>query len=247
MKISIVTSVYNNQETIREAIETVLSQTYNNIEYIIIDGASKDGTTDIIRSYGNQITIFKSEQDNGIYDGLNKGIAIATGDVIGFLHSDDLYSNSNVIAHVADAFTNNNIDAVYGDLVYTSKSDTSKILRYWKSCEFNNQLLSRGWMPAHPTFFVKRSLYEKYGFFDTTYQIAADYDFMLRILSKNIKTEYLPFVIYKMRIGGESNKNIRNIVHKMREDYRALKSNNIGGIWSLTLKNLSKIQQFLIK
>jgi glycosyltransferase len=247
MKISIITSVYNNKETIAEAIESVLSQAYDNIEYIIIDGASKDGTVDIIRSYGDQISTFVSEPDRGIYDGLNKGVARATGDVIAFLHSDDLYADPEVITRVAQAFSATGADAVYGDLVYTPKSDTSKVLRYWKSRDFKPELLKQGWMPAHPTFFVRRELYEKYGTFDTSFRIAADYDFMLRVLSKGIQTHYLPNVLYKMRVGGESNKSIKNIIKKMREDYRALSNNNIGGISTLMIKNLSKIPQFLKK
>jgi glycosyltransferase len=247
MKISIITSVYNNKETIAEAIESVLSQAYDNIEYIIIDGASKDGTVDIIRSYGDQISTFVSEPDRGIYDGLNKGVSQATGDVIAFLHSDDLYADPEVITRVAKAFATTGADAVYGDLVYTPKSDTSKVLRYWKSRDFKPELLKQGWMPAHPTFFVRRELYEKYGTFDTSFRIAADYDFMLRVLSKGIKTHYLPNVLYKMRVGGESNKSIKNILKKMREDYRALSNNNIGGISTLMIKNLSKIPQFLKK
>jgi glycosyltransferase len=247
MKISIITSVYNNRDTIHEAIESVLSQTYPNIEYIVIDGASKDGTVDIIRQYEDRITTFISEPDRGIYDGLNKGVAKATGDVIAFLHSDDLYADPEVITRVAEAFAATGADAVYGDLVYTPKADTSKVLRYWKSRVFEPKLLGRGWMPAHPTFFVRRELYEKYGTFDTTFRIAADYDFMLRVLSKGIKTHYLPNVLYKMRVGGESNKSIKNILKKMREDYRALQNNNIGGISTIVIKNLSKIPQFLKK
>lgn len=245
MKISIITSVYNNRDTISDAIESVLSQTYPNIEYIVIDGASKDGTVDIIRTYADRITTFVSEPDRGIYDGLNKGVERATGDVIAFLHSDDLYNDPEVVARVAEAFISTNADAVYGDLVYTPKSDTSKVLRYWKSRDFHPDLLKQGWMPAHPTFFARRELYERYGAFDTTFRIAADYDFMLRVLSQGIKTHYLPTVLYKMRVGGESNKSIKNIIKKMREDYRALENNRIGGLTTLLIKNLSKIPQFL--
>lgn len=245
MKISIITSVYNNRDTISDAIESVLSQTYPNIEYIVIDGASRDGTVDIISQYADRITTFVSEPDRGIYDGLNKGVERATGDVIAFLHSDDLYNDPEAVARVAEAFISTNADAVYGDLVYTPKSDTSKVLRYWKSRDFHPDLLKKGWMPAHPTFFVRRDLYKRYGSFDTSFRIAADYDFMLRVLSQGIKTHYLPTVLYKMRVGGESNKSIKNIIKKMREDYRALKNNRIGGISTIVIKNLSKIPQFL--
>jgi len=248
MKISIITSVYNNQETIKEAIESVLSQTYKNIEYIIIDGGSDDGTVDIIKEYKNDIDIFVSEQDKGIYDGLNKGISLATGDIIGFLHSDDLYESENILKIVADNFLDNSkLDGVYGDLVYTSKEDTSKVLRYWKSKTFDKRLLSKGWMPAHPTLFLKKSIYNTYGNFDLDFKIAADYDFMLRILSKDINVRYIPQVLYKMRVGGESNKSIKNLFIKSKEDLYAMRKNNISGFYGLIYKNLSKIPQFFLK
>lgn len=247
IKISIITSVWNNKETIKDAIDSVLAQTYENIEYIVVDGASSDGTVDIVKSYGDRISTFISEKDKGIYDGLNKGVRLATGDVIAFLHSDDLYNDPEAVTRVAEAFNATGADAVYGDLIYTPKSDTSKVLRYWKSRDFHPKLLKQGWMPAHPTFFARRELYERYGAFDTTFRIAADYDFMLRVLSRGIKTHYLPSVLYKMRVGGESNKSIKNIIKKMREDYRALENNRIGGISTLMIKNLSKIPQFFRK
>jgi len=244
-KISIITVVWNNKETIKDAIESVLNQTYENIEYIVVDGGSSDGTVDIVKSYGNRISKFVSEKDKGIYDGLNKGIALATGDVVAFLHSDDLYESDNIIAFVAKEFENGDLDGVYGDLVYTSKNDTSKVLRYWKSKDFESSLLKKGWMPAHPTLFLKRDVYEKFGGFDLGFKIAGDYDFMLRILSSGIKVKYVPQVLYKMRVGGESNKSIKNIIRKSREDLRALEKNSVGGVRSLLIKNFSKIGQFL--
>ena len=248
MKISIITSVYNNASTIEDAIKSVLSQTYTNIEYIVVDGASKDGTTEIIKKYENQISKFVSEKDKGIYDGLNKGVDLATGDVIAFLHSDDIYENENVIADVVKLFESTNTDSIYGDLVYVDKNDTNKIFRYWKSGEYTFKKLCNGWMPPHPTFFVKREFYEKYGKFDLSYGIAADYDFMLRMLGKyKITTAYLPKVLYKMRVGGASNRSIKNIIQKSQEDIKALKNNGIGGLHTIILKNLSKIPQFLKK
>lgn len=247
MKVSIITSVYNNRDTIAEAIESVLSQTYDNIEYIIVDGGSNDGTVEIVRSYGYRITKFVSERDRGIYDGLNKGVSLATGDVIAFLHSDDLYANDDIIALVAKEFEKGDLDGVYGDLVYTPKNDTSKVLRYWKSKEFETGLLKKGWMPAHPTLFLKRSVYEKFGAFDLNFKIAADYDFMLRVLSGGIKVKYIPQVLYKMRVGGESNKSLKNIMLKSKEDLKALNKNNIGGVGILMMKNFSKISQFIKK
>jgi len=246
-KISIITSVYNNRDTIAEAIESVLSQNYNDIEYIIVDGGSADGTVKIIENYGDRITKFISEKDKGIYDGLNKGINLATGDLICFLHSDDLYASEDIIALVAKEFEDADIDGVYGDLVYTPKNDTSKVLRYWKSKEFEAGLLKKGWMPAHPTLFLKKEVYDKYGTFDLDFKIAADYDFMLRVLSGGIKVKYIPQVLYKMRVGGESNKSLKNIMLKSKEDLKALKKNNIGGVGTLLIKNVSKITQFIKK
>ena len=247
MKVSIITSVYNNKETIKDAIESVLAQSYHDIEYIVIDGASSDGTVEIVKSYGEKISQFISERDYGIYDGLNKGLSTATGDIIVFLHSDDLYENSEVVAKVVEAFLSEEIDGVYGDLVYTPKDNTAKVLRYWKSKDFDSSLLKKGWMPAHPTLFLKREVYEKFGQFDLDFKIAGDYDFMLRVLSADIKVKYIPEVLYKMRVGGESNKSLKNIVLKSREDLRALRKNSIGGVYTLIIKNFSKIKQFIKK
>ena len=248
MKVSIITSVYNNEKTIEDAIKSVLSQTYSNIEYIVVDGASKDGTVDVIKKYEDKISTFVSERDKGIYDGLNKGVSLATGDIIAFLHSDDIYENENIITEVVEHFKSTNTDSIYGDLVYVDKEDTSKIFRYWQSGEYTFKKLSNGWMPPHPTFFVKKEFYDKYGKFDLDFGIAADYDFMLRMLGKyKISTSYLPKVLYKMRVGGASNRSLKNIIQKSREDIKALNNNNIGGIHTIILKNLSKIPQFLKK
>lgn len=247
MKISVITSVWNNKETIKDAIQSVLNQTYENIEYVVVDGGSSDGTVDIVKSYGDRISKFVSEKDKGIYDGLNKGVSLATGDVIAFLHSDDVYASDDIIALVAKEFEKGDLDGVYGDLIYTPKNDTSKVLRYWKSKKFESGLLKKGWMPAHPTLFLKRSVYEKFGAFDLGFKIAADYDFMLRVLKGGINVRYLPRVLYKMRVGGESNKSLKNIMLKSEEDLKALKRNNIGGLCTLLIKNLSKIPQFIKK
>lgn len=248
MKISIITSVYNNVATIEDAIKSVLSQTYPNIEYIVVDGASNDGTTDIIKKYEDRIAKFVSEKDKGIYDGLNKGISLATGDVIAFLHSDDIYANKNIIEDVVKLFESKNTDSIYGDLVYVDKNNTNKIFRYWKSGEYTFKKLEKGWMPPHPTFFVKKEFYDKYGKFSLKFGIAADYDFMLRMLGKyKITTAYLPKVLYKMRVGGASNRSLKNIIQKTKEDIRALENNGIGGIQTIILKNLMKIPQFLKK
>lgn len=243
MTISIITSVFNNAATIRDSIESVLRQTYTKIEYIVIDGGSTDGTVEIIQEYKDSISQFISEPDKGIYDGLNKGIRLASGEIIAFLHSDDIYPNDSVVSDIMTHF-NENLDGIYGDLVYTAKNNTTQILRYWKSEPFQPKLLRCGWMPPHPTLFLRRSVYENYGSFDLNFAIAADYDFMLRILTENITIKYIPKILYIMRMGGASNKSITNILLKSSEDLKALKKNKIGGIGTLVLKNLSKIKQF---
>ncbi len=248
MKISIITSVYNNKDFIAEAIESVLSQSYDNIEYIVVDGASTDGTVDIVKAYSGKISKFVSEPDNGLYDGLNKGIHLATGDVIGFLHSDDFYLHDQVIEMIANYFQNNNCDGVYGDLIYVDQNHTNKVVRHWKSGEFEYENLKKGWMPPHPAFFIKREVYEKYGVFDIGFKISADYNFMLKILSEDgMKVCYLSNVLYVMRTGGVSNKSLKNLFLKSKEDLKALKQNSVGSLLALFLKNISKIPQFFRK
>jgi len=249
MKVSIVTSVYNGNGTIEECISSVLNQSYRNIEYIVVDGKSNDGTTDVIKKYKKHIAKIINEPDKGLYDALNKGIEAATGDVVGFLHSDDFYPHENVIQNVVSHMNNCDIDSCYGDLVYVAKRDRTKIVRYWKSAPFNDGLFKKGWMPPHPTFFVKREIYTRYGSFNTQFKIAADYELMLRFLAKNnISSHYIPEILVIMRTGGRSNKSLKNILITSREDYNAWKVNNIkGGFHSILLKKLCKIPQFINK
>ena len=249
MKVSIITACFNEEKTIKYTIESVLTQNYDNIEYIIVDGASTDGTINVVRQYEKQIAKIISEPDNGIYDALNKGINLASGDVIGFLHADDIYAHANVIKNVAQCIERENADSCYGDLIYIDKKNSEKIIRYWKSCAYERDLFKKGWMPPHPTFFVKRWVYENYGRFDTSFKIAADYEIMLRFLYKyNISTCYIPEVLVKMRVGGISNRNLKNMVRKSLEDYRAWRINkqdpSDAGISTIVMKNFSKIPQF---
>jgi glycosyltransferase len=249
MKISIITAVYNNKEFLEEAIKSVLSQTYSKIEYIIVDGGSTDGSVDIIRKYESKIFMWISEPDKGIYDALNKGTKLATGDVIGHLHSDDIYAGDTIIQKTADLFIQKQCDSVYGDLVYVDKVNLNKVLRYWRAEDFDYSFLKKGWMPPHPTFFLKRSLYEKFGSFEQSLKISADYELILRMLGKNrISTCYLPEVLIKMRMGGKSNKSIANIIRKSYEDYKALKMNMFHfPLYVLFLKNLRKLPQWFVK
>ena len=202
----------------------------------------------MIKKNENKIARWLSEDDNGIYDALNKGIDLSSGDVIGFLHSDDIYASNEIIKNIVEEFNKTNSDSIYGDLQYVSKSNTDTIIRFWKSKEFQIKLLKKGWMPPHPTFFVKTKIYKEYGKFNTNFKIAADYDLMLRFLGqKKISTSYLPHVFIKMRVGGVSNNSARNIIQKSYEDYLALKRNSIGGLHTLILKNTSKLSQFFTK
>ena len=244
LKISVITAVYNNR-LVGQAIDSVLSQSYPAVESIVIDGASTDGTLAALEPYRPRLGVFISERDRGIYDALNKGIKYATGDVVGFLHADDVFENSEVLAKVAEAFQDSAVDAVYGDLVYVRHDDISQVIRYWKSGRYNDAVLSRGWMPPHPTFYVRRSIYERLGGFDARYRIAADYDTILRFLAVGkIRATYIPEVLVRMRAGGISNRSLMTIVRKSLEDIEVLRRNKIGGVWTLLQKNLGKVSQF---
>ena len=246
-KISIITVVWNNASTIKDAIDSILNQTYENIEYIVVDGASTDGTVEIIQSYGDKISKFISEKDKGLYDAMNKGIGLATGDIVGILNSDDFYKSNDVLETVVNEFIRKDIDCLYGDLEYVAAHDTDKIVRYWKSKEFEDGLFQKGWHPAHPTFFVKREFYDKYGVFNLDFKIAADYEIMLRFLEKyKLKSFYINKTFVKMRIGGESNRSVLNITKANLESYRAWKVNGLYiNPLRLLLKPLSKLFQLL--
>ncbi|NLO17091.1 MAG: glycosyltransferase [Arcobacter butzleri] len=244
-KISIITVVWNNAKTIKDAIDSVISQTYENIEYIIIDGASTDGTVEIVQNYGDKISKFISEKDKGLYDAMNKGIALATGDVIGILNSDDFYKSNDILECVAKEFLDKDIDCVFANLEYVDGNDTNKVVRYWKSKPYENGLFQKGWHPAHPTFFVRREFYEKYGVFNLDFRISADYELMLRLLEKHkLRSKYINKTFVQMRIGGESNRSITNIIKANLESYRAWKENALYiNPLSFALKPLSKILQ----
>jgi glycosyltransferase len=248
LRISVITAVYNRVDTIADALDSVRAQTWPHVEHVVIDGASKDGTTQLLEARKDTLDVFISERDKGIYDALNKGIANATGDVVGFLHADDLFASNDILAKVAKLFEDPSVGAVYGDLVYVKKEDVSKVVRYWKSGAFSKAKLARGWMPPHPTLYLRRSIYQELGGFDTQFRIAADYDSMLRYLGKGgVRPAYLPEVMVRMRLGGESNRSLANVIKKSKEDYLALKKNGVGGLPTLTAKNLRKLPQFLAK
>ena len=243
--ISVVTAVYNRKATIAEAMQSVAVQTYGHVEHVSQDGASTDGTRAIIRDLASPTVKIESQPDKGIYDAINKGIGRASGDIIGLMHSDDFFANESVLADVANAFTDLDIDGVYGDLDYVAADDTGRIIRKWRSGEYNPNRLRMGWMPPHPTVYLRRDVFATWGTYDTSFQIAADYDAMLRYLAKGkIRLAYIPKVMVKMRVGGESNRSIARILKKSQEDYRALKTNGVGGLGALAAKNFSKLGQF---
>ena len=246
IRISVITASYNSAATIRDCLESVRSQRVDS-EHIIIDGGSTDGTLEIVNSF-SYVSKIVSEADNGIYDAMNKGITMASGDVVGILNSDDFYAHPDVLTRVAQVFADRSIDSCYGDLNYVDPADTSRIIRRWKSRTFNRNNFYWGWMPPHPTFFVRRSVYEKYGKFDLTLGSSADYELMLRFLVKHkITTAYIPEVLVKMRVGGISNSSIKNRIEANRMDRKAWKANGLKLYpWTTIFKPLSKITQFYV-
>ncbi|HTA26834.1 MAG TPA: glycosyltransferase family 2 protein [Bacteroidia bacterium] len=246
LKISIITVCYNNVDTLEDTIKSVQSQSYPEIEYIVVDGASKDGTLEIIEKYKSGISKFVSEKDNGIYFAINKGIRMATGDIIGILHGDDLYTDNTIIAKVAATFEKSGADCVYGDLQYVDRANPEKITRSWVAGEYKAGMFLKGWMPPHPTFFIRKECIEKHGDYNTTLFQASDYEFMLRMIHKHqLKIHYLPEVLVKMKIGGASNKSVINRIKNNVEDRKAWKINNLKpSVFTLFIKPLSKIGQF---
>lgn len=228
-RISLITVVRNGEATIADCMSSVFHQTIQPFEYIIIDGNSTDGTLEVIKKHSSPSVKVISEQDQGLYDAMNKGINIASGDVIGLLNSDDVFAEENVLQKVSELFCDNpGIDACYGDLCYVKCDDLTKTVRYWRSKPFQHGLFNNGWVPPHPTLYVRREVYEKYGGFDLSYHIAADFELMLRIMvTHNVRTAYLPKIMVKMRLGGASNKNFKSILKQNLEIRRALKSHNL--------------------
>ena len=234
-----------------ECLNSVDSQSHNNIEHIVIDGASTDGTLTLLNSKKDQLSILVSESDDGIYDAMNKGIKLAKGDIIGFLNSDDFYANNEVISKVVSEFKKEpSLDACYADLIYVNQSNKSKIVRNFKSSEFKQGLFSKGWCPPHPTFFVRRSVYEHYGNFDLNYRIASDVDLMMRFLEiHKIKSRHIPEVWVKMRMGGTTNKNFKNIWAQNQEVLSSFDKNglSVNLIIFVIYKIFSRFKQFFTR
>jgi glycosyltransferase involved in cell wall biosynthesis len=243
MIVSIITCSFNSDASISDTLTSILNQTNNEFEIISIDGNSLDNTNNIISNSLRSSDFHLSEKDNGIYDALNKGIKNANGDIIGILHSDDVYSSTNILEQVNALFSKTNCDGVYGNLNFIKNG---KIVRKWESRKFVPFLLNKGWMPPHPTLFLKKVVFEKHGLYDTNFKIAADYDFILRIFKdESLKFEYLPITIINMSIGGVSTSGFRNLIRKSFEDYKVLKKNNMKyPLLILFRKIVGKISQF---
>lgn len=249
MKISIITVCFNSAKTISDTINSVASQNYYDTEHIIVDGGSTDGTVKIIEN-APSVARFVSEPDSGIYDAMNKGINMASGEVIGILNADDFYVNEVVLNQIARVFNKEDVDACYADLVYVKEKNTSKVVRYWRSQTFKAGLFLKGWMPAHPTFFVKKSVYEQHGVFNLNYRIAADVEMLFRLMEvKKINTTYIPETIIKMRLGGTTNKSIKNIKQQNQEVLLMLDGfyGRVSRVRFFTCKLFDRLQQFLTK
>jgi glycosyltransferase involved in cell wall biosynthesis len=248
LKISIITAVFNRAATIAECLDSVMGQSHP-AEQIIADGGSTDGTLEIVERYRERGVRIVSGADNGIYDAMNKGLALATGDVVGFLNADDFYAGPEVLAHVSAALTDRSIASCYGDLVYVDPRDTSRVIRYWRSGPYDRRRFFAGWMPPHPTFFVRREIFAAHGTFDPALGSAADYELMLRFLVKQrISSVYIPEILVRMRAGGVSNASLMNRLRANRMDRRAWEVNGLRPRpWTLFMKPLSKIPQYFRK
>lgn len=246
VKISIITVVYNGAAHLDACMASVLGQSYPHIEYIVVDGASTDGSLAIAQRYSGRLAALVSEPDFGMYDALNKGIALATGDVIGILNADDLLADDGVIARVAAAFEDEQVQALHGDLNYVAADDTGRVVRKWRAKQASKSDLASGWMPAHPTFYLRRALFERFGGYSLAYGSAGDYELMLRVLYQHsVASYYLPILMVLMRTGGMSNGGFEQRYRAMLTDYKALKTNGVPmPMLVLLLKKIRKVKQY---
>jgi glycosyltransferase involved in cell wall biosynthesis len=246
MKISVITVCYNAADTIEETLNSIGNQDYKEREHIVIDGKSTDGTLEVLQGRSDQISKLISESDKGIYDAMNKGLAAATGDLIGFLNADDIYADNSVLSDIASTIQRQNTDSVYGDLQYVSSEPPGKVIRNWKAGTYNRKRFKNGWMPPHPTFYARRKLFEDFGVFNTDFQISADYELMLRFLYKFEASSYhIPRVLVKMKVGGASNQSLKSRILANSEDRKAWKVNGLKSMpHTSIMKPLRKISQF---
>lgn len=248
MKVSIITATYNSAKTLGDAIKSVLDQTFSDIEYIVVDGASSDGTQDVVRQYESQFAgrlKWISEKDKGIYDAMNKGIRMATGDVIGILNSDDYFTSNDVVQRIVDAF-DDRTDAVYGDIHFIHDGQPDKCVRYYSSKHFRPRWLRFGFMPAHPSFYCRRKVFDEAGLYKTDYAIGSDFEMMVRLFMKHhIKARYLNMDFVTMRIGGASTRNVKSRMQLIKEDVRGCRENGIyTNALMISMKFLYKIFEF---
>lgn len=248
LKITVITVCFNAAQTIGDALRSVASQSWPDVEHIVIDGASRDNTLQVIEANSARVARVISEPDKGIYDAMNKGIRLATGDVVGFLNADDVYSSPDTLRTIAEALqAAPDCDAAYGDLVYVDKLRPEQVFRYWKSEPFDPRSLRRGWMPPHPTLYVRRSVLEAVGSFDTTLRIAADYEFMVRLFKRPGRSyAYVPRILVSMRTGGASNRSLKALQRKSLEDLKVMRRHGLGGVFTLLAKNLRKVGQIRV-
>lgn len=250
-RISVVTASFNAARTIADCVRSVQAQSWPEVEHLFVDGGSRDDTVAVIRRTASAGARLVSEPDRGIYDALNKGIASATGDVIGLLHADDMFADDRVLHDIATAFVDPRVDAVYGDLEYVRRDDPTRVVRHWRAGAFQQAELARGWMPPHPTLYIRRRVLDDVGAFDLRYRIASDYDFMLRLFRRpELVVVYVPRVLVRMRRGGVSNRSLRSVLRKSREDWTILRRHGYGVLGtSVTLagKNLGKAHQLIVR
>ncbi len=243
--LTVVTAVYNNRIFIADALRSILAQDYPRLEVVVVDGGSTDGTLKVLEGFQGSIANLVSEPDRGVYDALNKGIAKATGDVVSFLHSDDVYDSSSVVSSVMQHFQDPRTDAAYGDLVYVDRADAKRVIRTWRSSPFSRTDLYTGWMPPHPAFFMRRTRYHEWGAFDISFRIAGDYDALLRYLwTHRARCAYVGKTLVRMRMGGISNRSVSSLIRKSREDARALRKNGLPTFPAIVLKPLRKMCQY---
>lgn len=248
MKVSIVTVCFNSAATIGATLRSVAQQSHPEIEHIVIDGRSTDATLDVVEREGGHVATLVSEADRGIYDAMNKGLAKATGQFVGFLNADDVLADRDAVARMVRTIVHTQADVVFSDLEYVRMNQPGSVVRYWRCGEFSGLRLRLGWMPPHPTFYVRQSVLRDVGLFDTQFRIAADYDFMLRVLARaGLKTARVPGVLVRMRSGGISNRSTAMVWQKSREDLVALKRNRVGGWGTLVCKNLQKLPQYFCR
>lgn len=243
-KLTIITATWNSGKTLPSTLQSLSEQSNQNFELVVVDGGSTDNTIEIIKE-SPVVTRWVSERDGGIYDALNKGIGLARGEFVGFLHSDDVFASEKSVDSLIRHMEKVKPEAVYADLEYVRQENVGSVIRHWKSGVFSRSLLDWGWMPPHPTFYMKKASYEKYGLFDLSFKIAADYDSLIRYLYiNNVQPSYLPEVLVKMRVGGASNRSLKNIIQKSIEDVRVMRSAGLPVMKALAGKNFSKLPQF---